>query len=290
MVVLAFREFSCGVSHTKRVVRYGLADLTGRGGGAKVGIVEAKVSRIMVAACVVAAVGFSAACGAGPDDAGDADAAENGPSKKITRASDDAKERAPAPGQNRDEPLTKAQLERAALTTGDLKGFKVAEMPASDILEFSVPADPAVCQPIADMFLFTTAPPAEAAVGRTFTANDELDPSTTSLALLSYPKGDAGKVLSGLRTATRKCTAYEHTDYQYTGVKALADPDLGDESVAYRLLTSIDGIKAPATFTVVRSGTTLVSFTSMAMLDPEEVVVPSEIIEGQLEKLGSGSN
>ncbi|WP_338146000.1 hypothetical protein [Streptomyces scabichelini] len=262
---------------------------------------KAKLSRIVVAASAVATLGFTAACGGGGGGGGDADTgagADKRPSKSTsepksgpksapggetaTGAAEDAKGQ---PAQDPDEPLTKAQLEKAALATGDVKGFQVAEMPASDIVEDSVPADPAVCRPIADMFLFTTDPLSEAAVGRTFTPDDELDASATSLALLSYPSDDADQVLSGLRTATKKCTAYRHTDYRYTGVKALADPDLGDEAVAYRLLASIEGLKVPTTFTVVRSGTSVVSFTSMNMLDGDKVEVPTSIIEAQLEKL-----
>ncbi|WP_240436832.1 hypothetical protein [Streptomyces sporangiiformans] len=265
----------------------------------------------MAVASAVVALGFTVACGGGGGAGGgggeDDSDAEKKPSKGATRAADDAKEPAEEPtgesteetaqnperdpeqerdqGRDQDEPLTKAQLKKAALATGDVKGFQVAEMPAADIVKDSVPASPAACQSIADMFLYTTNPASEASVGSTFAADDAQDASTTSLALLSYAKGDADKVLSELRTAAKKCTAYKHTDYQYTGVKSLADPDLGDDAVAYRLMTSIEGLKAPAAFTVVRSGTTVVSFSTMAVSDPDKVKIPSAIIEAQMEKL-----
>jgi hypothetical protein len=271
----------------------------------KVGNVKARMSRIMAVASAVVALGFTAACGGGGGGGEDDADAEKKPSKGATRAADGAKGPAEEPtgesteetaqnpgrdperdqGRDRDEPLTKAQLKKAALATGDVKGFQAAQMPAADIVKDSVPARPAACQSIADMFLYTTNPTSEASVGRTFAADDAQDASTTSLALLSYAKGDADKVLSGLRTAAKKCTAYKHTDYQYTGVKSLAGPDLGDDAVAYRLMTSIEGLKAPAAFTVVRSGTTVVSFSTMAVSDPDKVKIPSAIIEAQMEKL-----
>ncbi|TLS39940.1 hypothetical protein FE633_44195 [Streptomyces montanus] len=261
----------------------------------------------MAAASAVVALGCTAACGGGGGGGEDGSDAEKKPSKGAARAADDAKEPVEEPTEEsaeetaqkperdrerdrdrergQDAPLTKAQLKKAALATGDVKGFQVAEMPAADIVKDSVPAHPAACQPMADMFLYTTNPTSEASLGRTFAANDAQDASTTSLTLLSYTKGDADKVLSGLRTAAKKCTAYKHTGYQYTGVKPSADPELGDEAVAYRLMTSIEGLKAPAAFTVVRSGTTVVAFSTMAVSDPDKVKIPSVIIEAQMEKL-----
>lgn len=242
------------------------------------GNVKSRVSRIAVTVSVAAALGLTAACGGGGGVGGKG--AKPSKAKGSETAPADPKASPADSGA-----LTRAELEKAALASGDVKDYQVKKMPASDIGLDSVPADPAACQPIADMFLFTSDPAARAATGRSFAAKDDLDASVTSLALLAYGSGEAEKVLDGLRTSTGKCTKYEHTGYQYSGVKVLKDPDLGDESVAYRLLGSIEGASVPTTFTVVRVGTTVVTFTAMNMLDGDKVKVPSAIVDAQLKKL-----
>lgn len=246
---------------------------------------KSTVSRVAAAVSAVAALGLVAACGGG-GESGDSSKRQPQP-KTATRADASASDSASASSADAagGVALTKAQLERATLASGDVKGYRIEKLTASDVGLDSVPAKPAECQPVADMLLFTTDPAARAAVGRSLAATDELDASSTSLALLSYGSGEAEQVLAALRTATGKCTAYEHTDYHYSGVKVLKDPGLGDESLSYRLLGSIEGASVPTAFTVVRVGTTVVSFTSMNMLDADKVKVPPKIIDAQLEKL-----
>jgi hypothetical protein len=256
----------------------------------KAGNVKSKVARCAAVAAAMAVLGLTTACGGGADKG--AEPAKKDTTTGSTRADDDAKvtgkpddrPKASADG-GTDRALTEAQLTKAAVEDGEVKGYQVKKTAASDISLDSVPADPAACQPIADMFLFTTSPAAQAGVGRSFSAKDDLDASVTSLALLSYDSEGAGEVLAGLRKATGACTAYEHTGYHYSAVKALKDPGLGDESVAYRLRGSIEGATVPSTFTVVRVGTVVVSFTSMNMLDADKMKIPSAIIDAQLAKV-----
>ncbi|MEV0226385.1 hypothetical protein [Streptomyces sp. NPDC050704] len=250
---------------------------------------NARKSRILkaaAAASVAAALGLTAACGGGGGGRGDDDSAKNGKaaeraSTETAGAADEVKE----PVRDPDGPLTEAQLEKAAIRTGDVKGFKIGDSGIGDLQGQSVPAAPAACQPVADMFLSTTDPGSRAAVSRGVGAEDETDASVTTLVLFSYGSGDADEVLAGLREATDKCTAYEHTGYKYTEVKVLADPGLGDDSVAYRLVASIEGATVPAAYTVVRDGTTLAVFASMNMLDADKAEVPEKVIEAQLAKL-----
>jgi len=98
-------------------------------------------------------------------------------------------------------------------------------------------------------------------------------------------EGGAQEVFSGLRTASKKCTAYEHTDFKYSEVTALPDPKAGDEAVAYRLKGSIEGSSVPMTFTVVRSGSTLVAFYAVNLLGADKTKVPEKVIDAQLAKL-----
>ncbi|MFD7707650.1 hypothetical protein ACFV6E_35090 [Streptomyces sp. NPDC059785] len=232
-----------------------------------------------MAVAVVAALGFTAACGGSDDKGGES---KKSPTKESTQGTDGAKNGGASKAAA---PLTKAELDKAALADGEVDKYKVEKTPASDLLLASVPASPAACQPIADMFLFSTDPTASAGAGRTLNAENALDASVTSLALFSYASGGAEEVLSGLRTATGKCTAYEHTGYKYEDVKALKDPGLGDESVSYRLLATIEGAAVPATYTVVRVGSVVVSFSSMDMLEKDVVEIPKKIIDAQLAKV-----
>ncbi|MEU4613110.1 hypothetical protein [Streptomyces umbrinus] len=263
-----------------------------------------RITRTLVAASVVVGLGCASACSGG-----------DGKDKKAARTSatgqsaDTSKEKAKAKdgdgtedddqGQDQakgsskgssvasdaDEPLTRAQLKKAALATGDVKGYKVEGAGSADLQGASSPAAPAKCQPVADMFLFTTDPVSRTSLSRGITAKDETDASVTTLALLSYGSGEADDVLAGLRKATGECTAYQYVGYKYSGIKELADPKLGDESVAFRLVASIEGAEVPAAYTVVRDGSTLVAFSSMNMLDADEVEVPAELVEAQLDKL-----
>ncbi|MFI1730608.1 hypothetical protein ACH40E_15535 [Streptomyces acidicola] len=251
---------------------------------------KSRMSRAAVAVSVVAALGFTAACGGG---GGKGDAVEkptgSAAAEAATKAADEEKggeggaggSDAGSAGQG---PLTEAQLEKAALASGDAKSYKIAKTPEGDIPAESVPAEPAACQSIADMFFFTSTPRAEARAARTLTAKNDLDATVVSLALLAYEQSDAEKVIADLRARSKSCTAYEHADYKHSGVKALPAPKRGDEAVSFKLTSSIEGTDVPMTFTIVRSGSTLAAFYAMN-LDADKVQVPAEVIEAQLAKL-----
>lgn len=259
-----------------------------------------RITRALVAASVVVGLGCASACSGG--DGKDKKAARTSATgqsadtskeqgKEGAEGKDQGQDQAKGPSKgssvasDADEPLTRAQLKKAALATGDVKGYKVEGAGSADLQGASSPAAPAKCQPVADMFLFTTDPVSRTSLSRGITAKDETDASVTTLALLSYGSGEADDVLAGLRKATGECTAYQYVGYKYSGIKELADPKLGDESVAFRLVASIEGAEVPAAYTVVRDGSTLVAFSSMNMLDADEVEVPAELVEAQLAKL-----
>jgi len=273
-------------------------------------MMRTRISRSLVAVSAVAVLGCTAACGGG-DTEGDGKSSRPTASDRTPGGS---KEKTPGQGgqggqddqdsqdsqgtpdvrkpdgqkpdaQKPDGPLSKAQLKKAALVTADVKGFEVKESEGADLLGQTVQAAPSKCQPVANMFLFATDPSSEAGVSRGVTAKDETDSSVNTFALLSYESGQADEVIEGLRSATKNCTGYRHADYEYKNVKALADPELGDESVAFRLVASIEGVQVPAAYTIVRVGTTLVAFNSMNMLDADEIEVPAKLVEAQLTKL-----
>ncbi|MFE1801731.1 hypothetical protein ACFW9L_36990 [Streptomyces sp. NPDC059517] len=276
-----------------------------------------KISRPLVAASAVVALGCVAACGGGGDGADrhgkslrsktsgltnggeetkapaeGSEAGEDGDASRGTGSPQDTRDPQDSSGggvSKGGRPLTEAQLKKAALVTGDVKGFEVKESEGADLLGQTVPATPSKCQPIADMFLFSTDPASRAGVSRGVVPKDEMNASVITFALLAYKSREADRAIDGLRAAIKECTAYRHADYDYKDIKATADPDLGDESVAFRLVASIEGAQVPAAYTVVRDGTTLVAFSSMNMLDADEIEVPAKLVKAQLAKLARTS-
>ncbi|MEU1119519.1 MULTISPECIES: hypothetical protein [unclassified Streptomyces] len=249
---------------------------------------KSTVSRAVVAASVTVALGLTAACGSDNDDGGD----KGGDGKKASHSAGSKAESKPEPkskpeAESRSAALSAADLEKAVLANGDLKEYKVEKMSAEDMPAQTVPADPAACQPLANMFMFTTDPAAKSRVGRTLTGVDELDATVISVALLAHERADAEKTMDELRTATKKCTAYEHAGSKYREVAALPAPKAGDDAVAYKVVGMIEGQKTPMSFTVVRSGPTLAAFYSINLLQPKKFGVPAKLVERQVEKLKS---
>ncbi|MGA4850729.1 hypothetical protein ACOBQB_32485 [Streptomyces sp. G5(2025)] len=232
---------------------------------------KSSVSRALVAASVTVALGLTAACGS--DDDG------KNPSEPA-KSTQDSKPSAKKPAV-----LSAAELEKAVLAKGDLKGYKIEKLSAADMPAQTVASDPVACQPLADMFMFASDPASKARVGRTMTGPDELDATITTLALLAHERDDAEKVMDGLRTATQKCKAYEHAGSKYRDVGALSAPKTGDEAVSYKVVGLIEGQKTPMSFTVVRSGSTLAAFYSINLLKPKEFGVSEEIVDAQIAKL-----
>lgn len=228
------------------------------------------LGRVLAAVCATAALAATAACGSDAAD-GKSDA------KPAAKASDASK-----PGLA---PLSKAQLEKAALTKGDLKGYRVSTPGADEIPDVSVPAKPASCQAIADLFLLGTEPDAKARVARSVISVTETDATILRVGLFGHEEPDAKKVLADLRGQSESCDSYEHTDYKYTDVEPGKAPALGDEAVSYTMAGVIDGEKMQMGYTVVRSGSTVLAFQAMNVVDGQKAEVPAEIVEKQVGKL-----
>ncbi|MGW7264418.1 hypothetical protein [Streptomyces sp. NPDC054842] len=233
---------------------------------------KSALGRVLVGIGMAAALTATAACGGQ-----DTDDKSSGSKKPAVKASPAAKEGL--------KPLTKAQLTKAAVTKADVKGYRVGNTPDDEIPEVSVPAKPATCQAIADLFLLGTEPDAAARVSRSLTNEKKTDATLVRMGLLAHKEADAKKVIADLRTQSKKCTSYEHTDYQYTGIKSLTAPDLGDEAVAYSMTGAIDGSKIPMSYTIVRSGSTLVVIYAMDALGGKAPEAPTSVLEAQVAKL-----
>ncbi|WP_307840387.1 hypothetical protein [Streptomyces sp. G44] len=232
---------------------------------------KSSVSRALVAASVTVALGLTAACGSDDDGKKPSEPAKSAQGSK--------------PSAKKPVVLSAGDLEKAVLAKGDLKGYKVEKLSAADMPAETVDADPVACQPLANMFMFASDPASKARVGRTLSGPDELDGTITTLALLAHEQDGAEKVMDGLRTATRKCKAYEHVGSKYRDVAALPAPKSGDEAVSYKVVGFIEGQKTPMSFTVVRSGSTLAAFYSINLLKPKEFGVSEKIVDAQIAKL-----
>ncbi|MFE2296848.1 hypothetical protein ACFXAW_01470 [Streptomyces sp. NPDC059445] len=232
--------------------------------------------RVLVGIVVTAALAATAACGAKDSDS-DTGGSAAGSKKPAAQATPAAKEGL--------KPLTEAQLTKAAITKEDLKGYRVGNTPDDEIPEVSVPAKPATCQALADMFLLGTEPDATSRVSRSVTSLKATDGTVLRVGLLAQKEADAKKVVADLRTQSENCNSYEHTDYHYTEVKPVKAPALGDEAVAYSMTSDIEGTKIPVTYTVVRSGSTLAVFYAMSVLSEKAPDVPADVMEAQVTKI-----
>lgn len=228
--------------------------------------------RVLMGIGVTAVLAATAACG-GQDTGGSG----SDPKKPAAKATPTVQEEL--------KPLTEAQLTKAVITKADVKGYRVGDTPDDEIPEVSVPAKPAACQALADMFLLGTEPDATARVSRSLTSLKPTDGTVLRVGLLAHKESDAKKVVADLRTQSGTCDSYEHTDYQYTGVKPAKAPALGDEAVSYTMTSDIEGTKIPVTYTIVRSGSTLAVFSAMSALGGKAPAVPAVVVEAQVAKI-----
>ncbi|MER6412041.1 hypothetical protein [Streptomyces humidus] len=231
--------------------------------------------RIRVTAALCTAV-LVAGCGGGSDSGGkDSGAAATGSgSGSRSGPAPDAGGKAPSG------PLGAAQLKSAALTAGDVDGYQITDFPVKPDDEST--ARPAACQPLEDMRTASPDPGPQAFEGRlAFPGAAPADGAATTIGLMAYDRSGAEGVLDRLRTALKKCTAYEGGVPARTTAEAATAPDAGDEAVAFGLQTERDSADA---FVVVRTGATVVLFcTASGTGTPAKV--PEALVSAQIRKL-----
>ncbi|MEV7195833.1 hypothetical protein AB0N81_29100 [Streptomyces sp. NPDC093510] len=244
---------------------------------------KSAVSRVVAAVSVVAALGASAACSSsGDDDAGK-------PSKPRAR-------------------VGSAALEKAALTAGDIKGYKVETPKASEGSKGPGPgkASPTECGPLAAMLASASASAAGAGAGagvgvgtggsakahvdRVLTPTDDKDFTTTGVGLSAYAEADAKQTMKDLRTAStsKKCAAFRVGEQRYLGVKSMSAPEgEGDEAVSYKIAHRNGEFVVRESVTVVRSGSTLAVFDASNLYDPEGVQSDKEAERNGMDGIGA---
>ncbi|MEV8568008.1 hypothetical protein AB0436_20945 [Streptomyces sp. NPDC051322] len=190
-------------------------------------------------------------------------------------------------------PLSKARLTAASFTDGEKVGAFIAseydlDSPFGD--EYS--ARPADCLPFVSLKKGTRrygAPVAE--VNREVYRPDEPLQENTAVQLRSYAHGDAARVMKALGRAATACRDGFTEDRSvaeahYLDARALTAPRTGDEAAAFRFTVRDAGgeQKHYEYLTVVRSGSTTLSFRT-EIDSPEDVGgVPGSVIEDQWKK------
>ncbi|MEU4800617.1 hypothetical protein [Streptomyces sp. NPDC023327] len=233
------------------------------------GNVKSAVSRAVVAVSIVAALGATAACGGSGDDG-----------KKPAKS---------GAGSAKGGSGGAARLEKAALTTGDVKGYRAEDPKDLDAPDSAASAagtaSPTVCAPLAVLLgtgpgvgpgaVPKLEPEPEQQVSRVLTPSGGKDLTTTNVDLYAYDGAGTGaeRVMAGLDAAlkSKKCAAFRVGDHRYVGVQSLPAPDKGDAAISYELAHRKSEYMAREQLTVVREGGTLIVFDASNMYDPQGV-------------------
>ncbi|MEU9269141.1 hypothetical protein AB0E04_27345 [Streptomyces sp. NPDC048251] len=239
--------------------------------------------RIRVTAAALCAAVLVAGCGGGGGGDSDAKATDSAAAQGSSSGSGSGSASASAAASEAPaEPLGEAQLKSAALVGGDVDGYQITDFPVKPDGDSTV--RPADCQPLENMRTASPDPGPKAFVGLlAFGGAGPTAGSATTIGLMAYDGSDAEGILDGLRTALKKCTAYEGGVPARTTAKAATAPDAGDEAVAFGLETQGDSADA---FVVVRSGATVVLFYTAAGTG-SAAEVPAELVTAQIRKLGA---
>ena len=219
-------------------------------------------TRLRLAAAVLPALLFAAACSGSSGDKSPTDA--NG------HPSSGSKAPASAAANGSKTPLTKAQLTTALSATGDVPGYQVQVSQTDDSKDTAtLTSDKPQCQPMADITSSKPKIARKAFVGAAFakpTATGNPD-QITQMLVASHAPGDATKVIAALRDSLSTCTTFTATDN--TGVKTpfaiTKAPAVaaGDEAVSYVMTDTKDKQTGAASVTVVRTGETITAYLSV---------------------------
>lgn len=156
-------------------------------------------------------------------------------------------------------------------------------------------ADPARCRPLDLMSSYSSSPKPKAfhpyAVVEKGTTYDKPKGTELVVGLAAHDEAGAKKVMAGLRDAVKKCgKGFESAEGTYGEVRDWPAQGIGDEAVAYVLRGGMHGELASARFTVVRSGSTVVTFQATNLEAPGELTGPDpELIDAQLAKVAESA-
>ncbi|MDJ0406880.1 sensor domain-containing protein [Rhodococcus erythropolis] len=215
--------------------------------------------------------------GCGSDDSPRADTTTQVSAPQVGLAPFTAAPAAPLSGT----PLDRDALQRAALTLSELPAdFDIVPDPVDDLGLAPAPesseadkssTDPAVCAqvlaPIATQAAGSVADLSDMFTGPDFTSIDQDS--------ASYADGAAAAAFEKLQTTLAGCAEYSGTDADGTTITyrvgGASDPNVGDASFAFRIITESGGFTLVADAIVAAVGTTLtqVSATAPSPIAPD---------------------
>ncbi|MER7727896.1 hypothetical protein [Streptomyces sp. NPDC096323] len=259
------------------------------------------IRRTAVAATVMSLALLTAACGS---DSGDGAGKDNGKAGASAKPADKGADTSSAKA------LTAAELEKASLAQGDVKGHKIVKAgPADSIAGDAVNTDKADCDVFADALMGAKSGTPAASTQRRI-ANEPkkggdkesddpaeafkaaFDITTTLATLSSYDGKGAGDALAGLRTAATRCAS----GFTFTAagskqkVTEIAEVPVkgGEEAVAWTVTVEAEGEKSAMKLIEIRKGTTLASLTALnlgASGAGGDFDMPTAVIDAQAAKL-----
>lgn len=266
----------------------------GRPGGRSAGL-----RRAAALALVGAVLTGAAACGGEDKNDGDKAGQGAGADGKAPASSPAAEPGASTGADGAAGTGAVAQRDLTALAFTD--GEKIGKYTAGDFtlgapLGEDYTADPAVCQPLVSLAKGATAFDPASEVHRNVDVAEEMLGTTVAVQLRSYNGDGAAGVMKALAEAGKECAGgfVENRAVakgQYLKVEPAEAPDHGDEAQAYRFtILDVKGtLKLYEYLTVVRSGTTTLSFRA-DITDTKDVgKVPDEVIAAQWKKFEAGS-
>ncbi|MFD3483112.1 hypothetical protein [Streptomyces sp. NPDC058665] len=264
---------------------------------------RARLRQVAALALVGAVLTGAAACGGGGDEAseGDKGGKETGADGKASASApaddaDGSDARDPA-GSGGTGALSQRDLSALAFADGEKIGkYTAGEFTLGAPLGEDYTADPAVCQPLVSLAKGATAVDPVSEVHRNVDVAEEMLGTTVAVQLRSYNGDGAASVMKALGAAGKACAGgfVENRAVakgQYLKAEPVKAPDHGDEAQAYRFtILDVKGtLKLYEYLTVVRSGTTTLSFRA-DITDTKDIgKVPEEVITAQWKKFEAGS-
>ncbi|WP_147987824.1 hypothetical protein [Streptomyces sp. t39] len=188
-------------------------------------------------------------------------------------------------------PPTRDQLERAALTGGDLSGFQVLSGRGGIAPEGRPVSDREECGPLADAMGDRVDPRALHTAERGLGSLESLG-LAVSVSLGSYRPADADDVLKGIERALAVCgdgfrATLDGSDAAYRAVRR--DPFAArgaDDAVGWTATCSAKGLDMVLHLVVVREGAAVVRFMALDLAGAKPSRVPQQVVDEQLAKLG----
>lgn len=268
----------------------------GRPGGRR-----ARLRRAAALALVGAVLIGAAACGGDEKGDGDKGGQEAGADAKAPASSPAAEPGDSAGsgtgGTGGTGALGQRDLTALAFTDGEKIGkYTAGEFTLGAPLGEDYTAAPATCQPLVSLAKGATAFDPASEVHRNVDVAEEMLGTTVAVQLRSYNGDGAAGVMKALATAGKECAGgfVENRAVakgQYLKVEPAKAPDHGDEAQAYRFtILDVKGtLKLYEYLTVVRSGTTTLSFRA-DITDTKDIgKVPDEVVTAQWKKFQAGS-